>query len=50
MLAEEGVNIDMISTSPIKISCVIDRDLVTQAVRALHGAFELSGEGTIAEE
>jgi aspartate kinase len=50
VLAEEGVNIDMISTSPIKISCVIDRDLVTQAVRALHGAFELSGEGTIAEE
>ena len=50
VLASEGVNIDMISTSPIKISCVIDRDLVTQAVRALHSAFELSGEGTIVEE
>jgi aspartate kinase len=50
VLAREGVNIDMISTSPIKISCVIDRDVVTQAVRALHGAFELSGEGTILEE
>jgi len=50
VLAGEGVNIDMISTSPIKISCVIDRELVTQAVRALHSAFELSGEGTIAEE
>jgi len=50
VLAGEGVNIDMISTSPIKISCVIDRDLVGQAVQALHGAFELSGEGTIAEE
>jgi aspartate kinase len=50
VLAGEGVNIDMISTSPIKISCVIDRALVAQAVQALHSAFELSGEGTIAEE
>ena len=50
VLAQEGVNIDMISTSPIKISCVIDRDRVEQAVRVLHSAFELSGEGTIAEE
>ena len=36
VLAAEGVNIDMISTSPIKISCVIDRELVAQAVQALH--------------
>jgi aspartate kinase len=50
VLAGEGVNIDMISTSPIKISCVIERDLVPQAVQALHSAFELSGEGTVAEE
>jgi aspartate kinase len=50
VLAGEGVNIDMISTSPIKISCVIDRDRVEDAVQALHGAFELSGEGTIAGE
>jgi aspartate kinase len=50
VLAGEGVNIDMISTSPIKISCVIDRELVTQAVQALHSAFELSGEGTVVEE
>ena len=50
VLAEEGVNIEMISTSPIKISCVIDRDRVEEAVRALHSAFELSGEGTIAVE
>jgi aspartate kinase len=50
VLADEGVNIDMISTSPIKISCVIDKDRVPQAVQALHGAFELAGEGTIAEE
>jgi aspartate kinase len=50
VLAREGVNIDMISTSPIKISCVIDRDRLELAVRALHSAFELEGEGTIAVE
>ncbi len=50
VLAEEGVNIDMISTSPIKISCVIDRDRVAQAVQALHSAFELAGEDTILVE
>ena len=50
VLAQEGVNIDMISTSPIKISCVIDLDRVAQAVQVLHSAFELSGEGTVVEE
>jgi aspartate kinase len=50
VLAQEGVNIDMISTSPIKISCVIDRDRVDQAVQLLHSAFELSGPGTLTEE
>jgi aspartate kinase len=50
VLAGEGVNIDMISTSPIKISCVIDRDRVEQAVQALHSAFELAGEGTVTVE
>ncbi|MEA2208297.1 MAG: aspartate kinase [Solirubrobacteraceae bacterium] len=50
VLAEEGVNIEMISTSPIKISCVIDRELVERAVQALHSAFELSGPGTLGEE
>jgi aspartate kinase len=50
VLAEEGVNIDMIATSPIKISCVIERDEVERAVQVLHAAFELSGEGTISEE
>jgi aspartate kinase len=38
-LGAQGVNIQMISTSPIKISCVIDLDRVPDAVRALHGAF-----------
>jgi len=50
VLAHEGVNIDMISTSPIKISCVIDSDSVPRAVQALHSAFELSGEGTVTVE
>ncbi len=50
VLAEEGVNIDMISTSPIKISCVIERDRVERAVQVLHSAFELSGPGTVFEE
>ncbi len=48
-LAAEGINIEMISTSPIKISCVIRADAVPEAVRALHGAFEL-GEGGIEED
>ncbi len=50
VLAGEGVNIDMISTSPIKISCVIDLDRVPQAVQVLHSAFGLSGEGTVLTE
>ena len=50
VLAAEGVNIEMISTSPIKISCVIDRALVPRAVQALHSAFELSGPGTDIKE
>ncbi len=48
-LGSEGINIEMISTSPIKISCVIREDEVPRAVRALHYAFEL-GEGTIGPE
>jgi aspartate kinase len=41
VLGAQGINIQMISTSPIKISCVIDGDKVPDAVRALHEAFEL---------
>jgi aspartate kinase len=40
-LAHEGVNIDMISTSPIRISCVVRDQQVEQAVTVLHSAFEL---------
>ena len=40
-LAKEGINISMISTSEIKISCVIDAKYTELAVRALHDAFQL---------
>ena len=40
-LAEEGINIQMISTSEIKISVVLDEKYMELAVRALHKAFEL---------
>jgi len=40
-LAEEGVNIQMISTSEIKVSCVISAADTTKAVRAVHRAFNL---------
>jgi aspartate kinase len=40
-LAEEGINIQMISTSEIKISVLIDEKYMELAVRALHKAFEL---------
>jgi aspartate kinase len=39
VLANEGINIDMISTSEIKISVVIDLAKGEQAVKAIHGAF-----------
>jgi aspartate kinase len=40
-LSEEGINIQMISTSEIKISVVIDEKYMELAVRALHKAFDL---------
>ena len=40
-LAAEGLNIEMISTSPIRISCVVRAGDVERGVRALHAAFEL---------
>ncbi|MEZ5654010.1 MAG: aspartate kinase [Burkholderiaceae bacterium] len=43
-LSEEGINIQMISTSEIKISVVIDDKYLELAVRALHKAFGLEGE------
>ena len=43
-LAKEGINIRMISTSEIKISVVVDEKYLELGVRALHEAFDLSGE------
>ena len=48
-LAEAGVNLDMISTSPIRISCVISAEQATTAVRTLHEAFGLSSDEITAE-
>ncbi|MFN2568548.1 MAG: aspartate kinase [Candidatus Dormibacteria bacterium] len=39
--ADAGINIQMISTSEILVTCIIERDRVRDAVRALHRAFEL---------
>ena len=43
-LAEEGINIEMISTSEIKVSCIIWTKYAELAVRVLHKAFELEIE------
>jgi aspartate kinase len=44
VLAAEGINIQMIDTSTIRITVVIDRREVERAVRALHDAFDLASE------
>ncbi|MGM0416706.1 MAG: aspartate kinase [Thermodesulfobacteriota bacterium] len=46
-LASEGINIQMITTSEIKVSCVIDDKYAELAVRVLHDAFEL---GSVEED
>ena len=48
-LAEAGINIEMISTSPIRISCVIRAGDVEAAVRTLHDRFALSDEAVARE-
>jgi aspartate kinase len=50
VLGDEGINIEMISTSPIKISCVVAADQVPGAVKALHEAFELGEDAVRREE
>ena len=40
-LSEKGINIQLISTSEIRITCIIDETKVREAVQALHLAFEL---------
>ncbi len=50
VLAKEGINISMISTSEIKVSCVIEEKYTELAVRALHDAFELDKTNKPVEE
>jgi aspartate kinase len=50
VLGGAGVNIEMISTSPIKISCVIREQDVETAVRELHTAFELGADAVRHED
>jgi aspartate kinase len=50
VLGAERINIEMISTSPIKISCVIAADRVPDAVRVLHTAFELGADAVRPED
>jgi aspartate kinase len=49
-LGDAGVNIEMISTSPIKISCVVREEHVQTAVRELHTAFELGADSVLPED
>jgi aspartate kinase len=49
-LARENINIKMISTSEIKISCVIEEKYTELAVRVLHDEFELAGEGVVEDD
>jgi aspartate kinase len=44
-LSKVGINIQMISTSEIKVSCVIDEKFIELGVRVLHEAFELDKPG-----
>ncbi|PLX50118.1 MAG: aspartate kinase [Desulfobulbaceae bacterium] len=50
VLAEEGINISMISTSEIKVSCVIEEKYTELAVRSLHDAFKLDKENPASPE
>ena len=49
-LGDAQVNIEMISTSPIKISCVVREEDVATAVRELHTAFELGADSVLPED
>ena len=50
ILAKEGINIELISTSEIKISCVIESKYGELAVRALHKNFGLDAEDITEEK
>lgn len=46
-LAEAGINIEMIATSEIKVSCVVHQEQATAALKAVHDAFNLGGPRSI---
>ena len=50
ILAKEGINMMMVSTSEIKVSCIIAEKYAELAVRALHDAFALDKENLPLEE
>lgn len=50
VLSREGINISMISTSEIKVSCIIEEKYTELAVRTLHDAFELDKKSVPEEE
>ena len=50
VLSDEGINIEMINTSEIKISVVIEEKYTELACRALHEAFELGDDAGVSEE
>jgi aspartate kinase len=43
-LAEEGINIEMISTSSIRVSCVVRQQHADRAIRAIHDRFDIGGQ------
>ena len=49
-LASENIDIKMISTSEIKVSCVIDEKYTELAVRLLHESFNLAGSKNLKEQ
>ncbi len=49
-LADRGINIEMIATSAIKVSCVIRQSVAIEALRAVHRAFNLEGDRVVSIE
>jgi aspartate kinase len=48
-LADAGVNIEIISTSSIRVSCIVRADEVARAVKAIHERFQLAEDVIIRE-
>ncbi len=46
-LAHANINIEMIATSEIKVSCVVRKDMAVEALRAIHAEFNLGGSGNV---